>query len=193
MGASVLIINIPEFETKIMITGLINDSRDPQSILTTIRREFDEATIQFVDLDKTVGHRHILLATYNALKSYSLERMISRSLAVEILLYISAERQITDAFARIGVNTATKRIGIIATSSSDEIFPLIKEHLAKSFDEDCNDELLDEWTEERCERVRETFGLSDKEIATVTRRGDSNQQSIQRLTIEKSALLIVRR
>jgi len=193
MGASVLIFDIPEFETKIMITALINHNLDPQSILTSIRREFDEATIQFVDLEKTVGHRHVLLASYNALKSWSLDRMISRSLAVEILLYISAERQITDAIARIGVNTATKRIGVIATSSSDEIFPSIKEHLAKSFNEDCNDELLDEWTEERCKRVRETFGISDKEIETVTRSGDSIQQSIQRLTIEKSALLIVRK
>jgi len=176
-----------------MITALINDNLDPQTILTETRQEFRDATIQFVDLDKTTGHRHILLATYNALKSRSLDQMISRSLAIEILLYVAAERQITQAFARIGVRTETKRIAVIATSSSPEIFSAVKEHLANSFSQECNDDLLDEWTERRCEAIREHFGMTDKEIQTVTRSGDSIRKSIQRLAIERSALLVVKK
>ena len=184
---------IPEFETKIMITALVNDNLDPQAILTATQQEFRDATVQFVDLDKTTGHRHILLATYNALKSRSLGQMISRSFAIEILLYIAAERQITQAFARIGVETKTKRIGVIATSSSPEILSRIKEHLTKSFNQECNDDLLDEWTEQRCKAIRELLGVTDEEIQTVTRSGDSIPKSIQRLAIERSALLVLKK
>jgi len=188
-----LLFTIPEFETKIMITALVNDNLDPQAILTATRQEFGDATIQFVDLDKTTGHRHILLATYNALKARSLDRMISRSFAIEILLYVAAERQITQAFTRIGVQTETKRIGVVATSNLAEILSQIKKHLAKSFNQECNDDLLDEWTEQRCEAIRGLFGMTDKEIQTVTRSGDSVRHSIQRLAIERSALLVVKK
>jgi tRNA threonylcarbamoyladenosine modification (KEOPS) complex Cgi121 subunit len=188
-----LLFAIPEFETNIMITALVNNNLDPQSILTATRQEFKDATVQFVDLDKTTGHRHLLLATYNALKARSLDQMISRSFAIEILLYVAAERQITQAFTRIGVQAETKRIGVIATSSSAEIFSRIKEHLAKSFHQGCDDVLLDEWTEQRCEAVRGLFEMTDKEIQTVTRSGDSSRKSIQRLAIERSALLVVKK
>ena len=184
---------IAEFETNIMITALINDNLDPQAILTATRQEFKDAAIQFVDLDKTAGHRHILLATYNALKSRSLDQMISRSFAIEILLYVAAERQITQAFTRTGVQKETKRIGVIATSSSAEIFSRIKEHLTKSFNQECNDDLLDEWTEQRSQAIRGLFKMTDKEIQTVTRSGDSIRKSIQRLAIERSALLAVKK
>ncbi len=184
---------IPEFDTNIMITALINDNLDPQAILTATRQEFKDATIQFVNLDKTAGHRHILLATYNALKSRSLDQMISRSFAIEIQLYVAAERQFTQAFTRTGVQKETKRIGVIATSSSVEIFPRIKEHLTKSFNQKCNDDLLDEWTEQRSRAIRELFKMTDKEIQTVTRSGDSIRKSIQRLAIERSALLAVKK
>jgi len=188
-----LIFTIPDLETKILLTAVINENHDPQLILIATRQKFKGTTIQFLDLDKTAGHRHILLATYNALKSYRLDEMISRSIAIEILLYVAAERQIAQAFARIGVQTQTKKIVVIATSESSEVFPPLEAHLSQSFNHECNDRLLDEWTEERSETVRELFKITDKEIKAVTRTGDSIRKSIQRLAIERSALLVVKK
>lgn len=145
-----------------------------------------------MDLDKTIGHRHILLATYNALKSRVLDQMISRSAAIEILLYIAAERQIAQAFERMGVQKDTRRIAVIATGPS-EVLSLIEEYLRSSFNYECRDDLLDEWTKQRAATVLRVFSVTSDEIQTVTRSSNSAQKPIQRLVIERSALLALKR
>lgn len=175
-----------------MITAFINENLDPQAILKATQQEFKEATVQFVDLDRTAGHRHILFATYNALKSRALDQMISRSAAIEILLYIAAERQITQAFERMGVQKETQRIAVIATGPS-EVLSRIEEHLRSSFNHECSDDMLDEWTEQRATTILRVFSVTSNEIQTVTSIGNSTQKQIQRLVIERSALLAVKR
>jgi tRNA threonylcarbamoyladenosine modification (KEOPS) complex Cgi121 subunit len=175
-----------------MITAFINENVDPRVILKTAQQEFKDATVQFVDLDRTAGQTHILFATYNALKSHVLGKMISRSAAIEILLYIAAERQIARAFERMGVQKNTRRVAVIATGSS-EVLLLIEEYLRSTFNHECSDDLLDEWTEQRAATILKVFSVASNEIESVTRSGNSSQKPIQRLVIERSALLAVKR
>ena len=176
-----------------MITAFINENVDPRVILRAAQQEFKlDATVQFVDLDRTAGHTHILFATYNALKAHVLDKMISRSAAIEILLYIAAERQIAQAFERMGVQKDTRMVAVIAAGSSG-VLSLVEDYLRNSFNHECSDGLLDEWTEQRAMTILKVFSVAPNEIETVTRSGNSTQKPIQRLVIERSALLAVRR
>ena len=175
-----------------MITAFINENVDPHVILKAAQQEFKDATVQFVDLDRTAGHTHILFATYNALKAHVLDKMISRSAAIEILLYVAAERQIAQAFERMGVQKDTRRVAVIAAGSSG-VLSLVEDYLRNSFNHECSDGLLDEWTEQRAVTILKVFSVAPNEIETATRSGNSTQKPIQRLVIERSALLAVRR
>ncbi len=75
--------------------------------ITEFQAAFPNVTVQLFDLDRVAGSRHLLLATINAVKSYDSKRRISRSLGMEILLFVSGTRQISEAVKRVGISPET--------------------------------------------------------------------------------------
>jgi tRNA threonylcarbamoyladenosine modification (KEOPS) complex Cgi121 subunit len=178
-----------EFNCKVWISAF-DGKVDAASIIRKVHDRFPEAAIQLFDLDRIAGTRHLLLAAYNAEKSFNSKRRISRSLGMELLLFVSGTTQITEALERVGINTETKRVAIIVLAASDDTIASISGMLVETFRGKEDDQLLDRWSDERIASVQRTFGIGMGELRATNRTGEV-EGAIQKLAIERSAMLAI--
>ena len=165
-------------------------SADPTQ-LSSFQAHFPNVTIQLFDLDRIAGSRHMLLATFNAVKSYESKRRISRSLGMEILLFISGTRQISEAVKRVGITSETTRTAVLSVLSVDAEQSKLANFLGEIFNANDDDSLLDMWTSLRRSTVIRTFGIGDKELKAALRNDEMPEKAIERLAIERSAMLSI--
>ena len=133
----------------------------------------------------------MLLATFNAVKSYESKRRVSRSLGMEILLFVSGTRQIAEAIKRVGITPKTKRTAVIGVLPENSDQSKLAAFLGEIFGGKDDDSLLDRWTALRKSKVVRTFGIGDKELKAVLRDGEAAEKAIERLAIERSAMLAI--
>jgi len=112
---------------------------------------------------------------------------------MEILLYVAANRQISEALRRVGINIETQKIAAIAVGPTREEVIAAGNLLEELLNAKSTDELLDSWPSERTEAVKTGFGISPKELAATIRRNEDTSKAIERLAIERSALLTIRK
>ena len=188
-----MLFEIAELGQHVWISGF--DARPPSvdHMLQTVSERFPGTAVQLVDLDKVAGSRYLFVATYNALKSFSSKHPISRSLAMEILLYISASRQIVEALKRVGVTPETKKIAALAVGPSLNEVSAAGTYFAEALQHECVDKLLDEWPTNRIQNVRSALDIRDKELNAILRESEEPTKGIERLAIERSALLAVKK
>ena len=179
-----------EFQSKVWISSF-EGNVDAATIMQAVQEKIPDATIQLFDLDRIAGSRHLFLAAYNAEKSYNSTRRISRSLSMEILLFVSGTRQITEALERVGINQATTRSAVLAIASSDEAITKISNLLIEKFNRKDDDRLLDIWTKERRASVRRVFSIGTKELKATTQGRKEMDRAIEKLAIERSAMLAI--
>ena len=158
-----------------------------------MQEKFPEVCVQLMDLNKVAGSRHLLLSTYNAAKSFSSKQRISRTLSMEILLYVSANRQISEAIKRVGITTETRAIAAVIVSSSREAVLTAAELLEQVLGVKNTDELLDSWPSGRIECVQQSLGITAIELSATLCKGEDVRESIERLAIERSALLAIKK
>ena len=184
-----MLFELTEFNCKVWISAF--DGRaDAASIIGTVNDRFPEATIQLFDIDRVAGTRHLLLAAYNAEKSFNSKRRISRSLGMELLLFVSGTTQITEALERVGINMETKRSAIIVLATSDDMIASISSMLGEAFRRKEDDRLLDRWSDERIASVQRTFKIGVGELRATNRTGEV-EEAVQKLAIERSAMLAI--
>lgn len=166
---------------------------DTPQILKEAQIKLPNVTLQLFDLDKVAGSRHLLLATFNAWKSFNSKRRISRSLGMEILLFVSGTGQINEAIGRVGIITKTRKTATLALVSSDDEAKKASAFLSQAFHKDSNDKLLDEWTEYRRRSLQTLYAVSNKELEAAKREGEGIEKAIERIAIERSAMLAIGR
>lgn len=188
-----MLFQVPEFSSYVWISGFNVRPANVEEILRTAQERLPKVCAQLVDLNKAAGSRYLFLATYNALKSFHAKQSISRTLGMEILLYVAANRQISEALRRVGINIETQKIAAIAVGPTREEVIAAGNLLEELLNAKSTDELLDSWPSERTEAVKTGFGISPNELAATIRRNEDTSKAIQRLAIERSALLTVRK
>jgi tRNA threonylcarbamoyladenosine modification (KEOPS) complex Cgi121 subunit len=164
---------------------------DAAHVLKEAQEKLQGTTIQLFDLDKVAGSRHMLLATFNALSSYNSNRRISHSLAMEILLFVSGTGQIVEAIKRVGISPKTSRTAALALVFSDVEAQRVENFLVDAFRKKADDTLLDSWTKQRRASVQGVYGISNKELGAATRENEKVERAIERLAIERSAMLAI--
>lgn len=70
--------------------------------------------VQAFDADSIAGISHVLHAAYLALSNWERGKRFTKKLELEILCYAAADHQISEAIAKVGVSSRTKRVVIIA-------------------------------------------------------------------------------
>ena len=174
-----MLFDLEEFGCKVWISSFAGKV-DAASVMKEMQEKFPDSAVQFFDLDKIAGSRHLLLAAYNAEKSYNSKRRITRSLQMEVLLFVAGTRQISDAIQRVGINDSTTRSAVLAIARSDRALVDISESLIKKFSQRDDDELLDTWTRRRELSVTRNFGF-----------GKKVGRAIEKLAVERSALVAI--
>lgn len=135
-----------------------------------------EVLFQFFDADFVLGEEHILSAIDHARRAFETKKNISKSMAMEILVYVSGEPQIANALGKVGIKDGCKRIALVADEDLD-VMGFIS-HL--NFNSD--DDVL------KCTKAKlENFGIGEQEISAV------EKDKIKDLILERVAMVDVRK
>jgi len=188
-----LLFELTEFGRFVWISAFENGLEDLDTILRTFQDSYPGIGLQLVDLDRVAGSRFLLLATVNALRSFGSKQPISKTLGMEMLLYISGSRQISEAVKLVGVTPTTKRIAAVAVGTSKEEVNGSKELVSRLMNEDSRDEIVDQWSDERLKNVCAVYEIGLKELQATLRKGEDSANAVERLAIERSALLAIKK
>lgn len=69
--------------------------------------------VQVFDADMVFGEEHILVAWEHALRAFERGTNVASDRMVEVILFASGERQISDALAKMGLRSGQKRIVLL--------------------------------------------------------------------------------
>ena len=124
----------------------------------------------------------------NALKAFEHKKNISSSLAIETLLYASAQRQIRKAVDTLGVKQDSSQVAVLIIAENrqgiDDCLKAVSRLMLGERD-DCVLEL----TDEKIWDIKKLFGVSDLEIEAKLRRKGLEREALVDLVIEHVALL----
>ena len=108
-----------------------------------------------------------------------------------MLLFISGTRQISEAIKRVGITPKTRKTAVIGVLPQNNDQAKVAALIAEIFGGKDDDSLVDRWTVLRKSKVIRTFGIGDKELKAALREGENVEKAIERLAIERSALLTI--
>ena len=142
--------------------------------------------IQFFDAELIATSDHLYFATLNALQVHQNQTNISKTIAVETMLYASAKRQIQKAINQIGVKPDSKTTAVVIVSSSERQVQEMLEELTAYLGVEPDDSVLD-LTPIKVEKIRAAFQINDREIETATQT--TLEAALVDLIVEHVALL----
>ncbi|MEM3737141.1 MAG: KEOPS complex subunit Cgi121 [Candidatus Bathyarchaeia archaeon] len=164
---------------------------DPDALIRVVRERLEGLDVQLLDAEVIAGRRHIEFALLNALYALDHGYNISKSLAVEIMLYASTQRQIQKAVELIGVKAETRAIASIligdSTLNLQEALGVIREASRGRVDEGAL-----EVHPNKLRKLMDTYNITSLELETERIGNIKDSELLTNLIIEKMALLTVR-
>jgi len=161
---------------------------DINGFLEHVRREVREAHVQFFDARLIAGQQHLYFAALNALKAFERKSNISSSLAVEALLYASAQRQIRKAVDTLGVKQDSSQVAVLIIAEDRQGMDDCLKVVSRLMPGERDDGVL-KLTDEKIGDIKKLFGISDLEIEAKLRRKGLEREALADLVIEHVALL----
>lgn len=180
---------LKEYDSHVMIAGLRDVKiRAPEVLLRQLRTSATGVEAQVFDARGIAGRDHLRFAVINALKSWAQGRQVTDSLAVEVLLYASAQRQIKNAIASLGVSPESRNLAVVAIAKDRHALERLEADLPSLSNGRPDESILEEGD---TEAIRRTFGITDDQVRALLRRDVTQREALLRLVIEKMALLSV--
>lgn len=183
-------LKIAEFRKYVIIAGFSKAKiKDRDKFLQSINQTKEAAVeIQFFDARLIATWEHLYFAALNALTAFRNNDNISKSLAMEIMLYASTHRQIRKATELAGIKTTTVDVAVLVIGDKKENVESALPMIQKSLDAQRDDKVL-EITKGKMTSIKKTFRISDLELDTVRNRGEGEERVLTSLVIERMALL----
>jgi len=180
---------IEEAGKYVEITGFRNVGiEDAEEFVKVARKETPKSVwVQFFDAELVATWQHLYFAVLNALLAFRNERNISKSVAMEVILYASAQRQIRKAITLIGVKRASANVAVVIFGDKPDAVKALLSVVSKRIGGEPDETVL-QVSEEKAHGIREAFGISEKELETVMEKNDG-EQALVNLVIERMALL----
>jgi KEOPS complex subunit Cgi121 len=174
---------------RIAILGFSNvQIPDTNMFLENFRKQHKNAPIQFFDANHIASNQHLYFAAVNALDAFEKKANISNNLAVEALLYASAQRQITKAVELLGLKQdSTELAALVLTDDpkkTEEYMELVTRIVPGTRDDD-----VLELTEQKMVVIKELFEISETEFEAKLENKGLEKQALVDLIIERMALL----
>jgi len=160
-----------------------------EETIIKLRQAFSSIEMQMFDADHVAGEDHLYFASINALKAFNAATNISENLAMEILLYASAQRQIKNAIEMLGVTTKTRSLAMVAVANSECPLREFIEGAQSILGGKLDNSVLDKWSSDKINFFKKTMKMSDVEIEAVRRRDEPLEETLKRLVVERIALL----
>lgn len=148
----------------------------------------NDVDFQLINLNLIAGKEHLYFSILNALHAFKVKKNFSRSLGIEVLLYASTQKQIKNAIQVMGVKPG-QPVVLVALSSNEEKLKNFFVHASKFFDLKLDDSILEAWSEEKIQRIKNAFNISKEEIKALKTKKTSIPEVLKKLIIERIALL----
>lgn len=161
--------------------------KDAEDFVKAVREATPQkASVQFFDAELVATWQHLYFAVLNALLAFRNERNISKSVAMEVMLYASAQRQIRKAIHFIGVKRDSANVAVVIIGVNPDSIKAILSAVSKRVGVEPDETVL-ELTNEKNQSIRKAFGISAEELEAVDKK--NVKQSLVNLVIERTALL----
>ena len=179
---------LKEYGKYLEITGYYNISFDKaEAFLKTNRKQTQQNdNIQFFDADLIATQEHPYFAVLNAMQAFKNKTNLSKSPAMETMLYASAQRQIKKAIEHCGIKPQTKNMAIIIISKETKQIEESLDAITKIIGSKPNENVL-EMTKRKEEKIKKIFQINEKELKIM--KSGNQKKAIVNLVIECVALL----
>jgi tRNA threonylcarbamoyladenosine modification (KEOPS) complex Cgi121 subunit len=180
---------IEETGKYVEITGFRNvRTKDAEEFMKAARGEVRSGVwVQFFDAELVATWQHLYFAVLNALLAFRSERNIAKSVAMEAIIYASAQRQIRKALHIIGFKGDSTNVAMVITGENPASVEALLSAVSKRVGVEPDDTILD-LSRKKARRIRQAFGITGKELETVMEKEDGVQALVD-LVIERMALL----
>jgi tRNA threonylcarbamoyladenosine modification (KEOPS) complex Cgi121 subunit len=171
------------------ITGFRNvQITDSMDFLEMTRVEKPQHVwVQFFNADLVATWEHLYFAAINALTAFKRNRNISKSLAMETMLYASAQRQIKKALTQMGVKRGISNVAVTVIGESKEAVKETLGAITKQVGVAADESVLG-FSSEKLRGIRRVFGITETELNAVMAKSDV-EQAVVNLVVERMALL----
>jgi KEOPS complex subunit Cgi121 len=158
------------------------------AFLEHFRRQNREAAVQFFDAKHVAGPQHLYFAAVNALNAFEKKTNISNNLAVESLLYASAQRQIKKAVEMLGIKQGSSEVAaLIMTENRHKKTDHL--HIVNKILPGERDDSVLELTDKKIGNIKKLFRISDLEFEAKLEKEGLEKEALTDLVIERMALL----
>ena len=161
------------------------------ALLEQFRKENMGASVQFFDAKHVAGPQHLYFAAVNALNALDKNTNISNNLAVEALLYASAQRQIKKAVKMLGIKQDSSEVAALIITENRHKKSGYLRLVTKMIPGERDDSVL-ELTDKKIGNIKKLFGISDLEFEAKLEKEGLEKEALTDLVIERMALLSTR-
>lgn len=165
---------------------------NPEQTLKQLRSISNDAEVQLVKADLIGGPEHLQFAARNALHSFSGPQRRSKSLAVELLLYISCQRQIAKAIKLLGVDSKDSRVALVALSGSKHAILELDRQANSMIGGERDENLIEIGSKQKLDGIQRSYGVTSRELEAARFVGEADSSVLKRLIVERSALLDIK-
>jgi tRNA threonylcarbamoyladenosine modification (KEOPS) complex Cgi121 subunit len=180
---------IEEAGKYVELTGFRNvNIKDAEEFVKAAREATPQTVwIQFFDSELVATWQHLYFAVLNALLAFRNKRNISKSVAMETMLYVSAQRQIRKALKFMGVKRDSANVAVVIIGENPDSVNVVLSAVSKRVGAEPDETVL-ELTREKTQCIRKAFGIGANELEAVMEKKDV-AQALVNLVIERTALL----
>lgn len=181
--------HIEEFDKYVLITGFKNvEIVDIEKFLKRAQKgKPADVDVQFFDAERIASWQHLYFAVLNALNAFANNENISKNLALETMIYASAQRQIRKAMRLLGVNPKTSQIAMLIIGDNPAVIESTLSIIAENI-KGQHDDIVLELSPQKMQEIQKIFGISSSELETTAKRNDLNAALIDAV-IERMALV----
>jgi tRNA threonylcarbamoyladenosine modification (KEOPS) complex Cgi121 subunit len=142
--------------------------------------------IQFFNADLIATAEHLHFAVLNAQEAFKSKTNISKSIAMETMLFAAAQRQIQGAIQKVGLNKTSQNVAVAILGKDKGQVELALMVVASFFGVKPDESVL-ELTEQKQAAIKMCYQITEAEIETATK--SNTAKAIVDLIIEREALL----
>jgi tRNA threonylcarbamoyladenosine modification (KEOPS) complex Cgi121 subunit len=179
---------IEEYRKYLEITGYKNVAFDKAEAFLKANRKHTQQNvdIQFFDAELIATQEHLFFAVLNALQAFKNKTNLSKSHAVETILYASAQRQIQKAIERCGIKPQTESMAVVIIGKDPTQIQNVVKAVTESVGSKPNENVL-EMTKTKLTKIKKAFEITDEELKILN--NDNRKKAVVNLVIERVALL----
>jgi tRNA threonylcarbamoyladenosine modification (KEOPS) complex Cgi121 subunit len=184
---------VPEYGKHIQILGYrLSRAVDPRALIGAARAALSPVVVQLFDADTVAGTDHLFFAALNALKSYGQGRGIAQTLDIELLLYVSCQKQIGEAIRRVGLTSETRRVAVVLVGDDEHSVESAVDKLGHLIPGSPDHLVLSCMGEVKAARLMAVYDVDEAELDTLPEAGGA-MDALSWLIVERAAVLDARR